>query len=1224
MATTDISRHATDFNKHYTGARMQQGRVLTDDDFNEHARLNAEDLRRTRIDTIGPVGTPDDGFSITNPVIDATTNRPTFTIKAGSFYLGGQRLTLEADELYHLQKDWLQNGADTTDPILAIPTGARFDFAWLETWQQPVSAIEDSELLEVALGGPDTSTRIRNLRRVHVLPNVVNGDCNDAWAQLLTSLAPLGTINDEFELVPDAKLKVEPDGTSGTTDLCSPPVAGGYLGAENQAIRVQIVGPNQFTWGYDNAAPLYRVQLGVDASAQRRRITMVSLPKDTAHWPLAGQTVELLPWSAVLPNGQKIASTHGHLAKVTASYDPDKKYFDIDVVPPDDASGHHFGETWKDRTGPSGDASTLDDEGEFFYLRVWNRGTDTASAAKIAFTAGTAVALAHTGFKVTFTGAQLRRDDYWIIAARPDAPNVIVPWELATHRRPHGIRRWIAPLAVISWPGGTADGEVVNDCRETFLPLTRIRTCCTVTVGDGNESHGNFTSIQKAIESLPEKGGRVCILPGKYHETVKLINLHDIEISGCGPRTRIIGVPAAKETDPADPVISIIGGSNFLLEDFAVEAPDTGIGIDLLGVNPFSKAAQIAETGLDNVSLQGLSVSAGQRSALRGRFIQGLTIQNSEFINNDRACLEPTVVLLADDALFERNTVAVIPEEVGSIALMAQTAGMAAHGGLQIEGTSERVLVRDNLIRGGSDHGIILGSVRETEDPNDTGPGDNDDGGWGPIDICDPKDDFGIFIDGTIVGSKRIISTGPLTDIKIIGNRIYDHGGCGIGVVRFWNLDGADEFIDVINLTIEQNDIRRCLLRKLLELSASLAEMGGYGGIALAAVEHLVIRDNVITENGAGPAEPVCGVFVLHGEGVEIARNRILDNGVAAEAMVGGSGGNSGTPKRGFRGGIALAYAVAPTNLTDLDKLGALPGQAPVQSGEPAVKIHENIVTTPAGQALSIVALGPVSVEGNEFTTRGIVKQGPSAGFTAAAVRILNLGLSNEIMLQYLMYGLFGKNQSIDPMGSLNPSRLDDFKIGNVMANGQVLFSDNQVNLDLLGVGTDFALSSVLIITLDDVGFHDNQCEANLYLLNDIVLSQALLFGLSTRMTGNRFKEGFLSAFFSAMTLALFANTTSLNQGTHCILPLCFIPAKLVDDGNTTIIGPNPLLAMLSDNFTCETFQKLMMGAMKGGNDTSASGADTTANATSTPPAPAAAPAAANPAIMDEFGQPTA
>ena len=86
----------------------------------------------------------------------------------------------------------------------------------------------------------------------------------------------------------DARLKVEPDGTAGTPDLCSPPVAGGYLGAENQAIRIQLVSGTEFTWGFDNAAPLYRVQLANDNAGVRRRIVMLTEPADQAHWPLSG------------------------------------------------------------------------------------------------------------------------------------------------------------------------------------------------------------------------------------------------------------------------------------------------------------------------------------------------------------------------------------------------------------------------------------------------------------------------------------------------------------------------------------------------------------------------------------------------------------------------------------------------------------------------------------------------------------------------------------------------------------------------------------------------------------------------------------------------------------------------------------------------------------------------------------------------------------------------
>ena len=64
MANPDISRIAFDQRKHYSGVRMQQGRVTTDEDFNAQERIEDEDLRRTRVDIIGPCGSPDQGFRI--------------------------------------------------------------------------------------------------------------------------------------------------------------------------------------------------------------------------------------------------------------------------------------------------------------------------------------------------------------------------------------------------------------------------------------------------------------------------------------------------------------------------------------------------------------------------------------------------------------------------------------------------------------------------------------------------------------------------------------------------------------------------------------------------------------------------------------------------------------------------------------------------------------------------------------------------------------------------------------------------------------------------------------------------------------------------------------------------------------------------------------------------------------------------------------------------------
>src|SRR4051794_10195314 len=160
MATEDISRWSSDPSKRYKGARMQQGRVVTDDDFNEAFRIEAEDERRTRVDVIGPAGSPDDGFRIDAPAA-TVPGEVDFVLHAGTMYVGGLRVESFADEHYATQSDWLDQ-----DPALrAAPAAARNDLVYLEVWQQPIEAVEDGELFEPALGGGDTSTRVRTMRR---------------------------------------------------------------------------------------------------------------------------------------------------------------------------------------------------------------------------------------------------------------------------------------------------------------------------------------------------------------------------------------------------------------------------------------------------------------------------------------------------------------------------------------------------------------------------------------------------------------------------------------------------------------------------------------------------------------------------------------------------------------------------------------------------------------------------------------------------------------------------------------------------------------------------------------------------------------------------------------------------------------------------------------------------------------------------------------------------
>ena len=1155
MATIDLSRSATDFRKHYKSVRAQQGRVFIDDDYNENERIHGEDERRSRVDIIGPAGTPDNGFLITNPTV--TGGHIDFDINPGTFYLGGLHLELEQLEKFQVQSDWLQfSGASVPAPPAG---GSRFDLVYLESWLQAVSAVEDSELFEVALAGPDTSTRMRIMRRVHVDTGALTGDCRQDWKTLTDSWTAnnLGTLNNQNELVVDTKLTVEFEPGTNPDDLCSPPVAGGYLGAENQAIRVQLVDATHFTWGFDNAAPLYRVQVSNDGAGQRRVITMLNEPKDQAHWPLAGQIVELLPWSAVLPNKEKLAERRGFLARVAASFDPDTKKFSLAASVP-----ATFGEGWTTRP----DEAQL--RPEFFYLRVWNRGSDTVSPPAMPFVAGTSVTLGQTGLKITITGNDRQPGDHWIIAARPESPNRVVPWLIEAGRGPHGYRRFFAPLAVIEWTvvGNVIAGKVIHDCRETFPPLTRLRNCCTYTVGDGVNSFGTFTKIQDAIDHLPAAGGEICVLPGNYEENVRISARRNITIKGCGTRSRVFSPPRGNLLHAA-PVIHVIGSQNIKIQSLLVEADDTGVGILIEGAIRSLFSRRILALPTLDITLENLLVRAATRSAIEVQVAYNVTIRRCRIEMKDVPSARPGIFFIGEDSLIEENVIIVadVERRIGGFDFInpldpnLATRAHAALGGLQLGGTCERIRVINNVIARGIGNGITLGSLR-TVDANGN-PLPDPEPEPDPCDPCRPGDNS---IPPGNGGGTRTVSAGDLYEILIERNRIFNMGLNGIGVVGFFDVRsaaGTPQLITVNGLHVLGNEISRCLGRPLADISAKLQTFMGYGGISLASVLDLIVRDNFIEDNGPDYRQPVCGIFLLHGEGVDISRNLIQNNGARTEEP-------ASSAKAGPRGGIFIASCLAPS-----DRLPQRISQQGVTlpNGVPALKVHENVVTAPLGRALTAMALGPVSVVGNQFTSREIEE----AQVKIATVLIVNLGraIDDPSTLKSFQALNNGQQDTADPaVGRVNapppaPVVTTDAAVSvpRQLINGSVLFTNNQCMLQsieargLLLAATgrvgefDFG-ASVAIATLDDIGFHDNQCEcllAQARLLTDV----ALLGLMSVRASDNRFKEILRSVAFSAITLGRL-NMTTDNQATHCLLVIGPSVTK-VDTPNTILVQPD-------------------------------------------------------------------
>ncbi len=722
MGTQDISRSAFIPEKHYSSVRLQQGRVITDDDWNESGRIREELQRLTDVDVIGPAGSPNDGFRIANPRL--TSRGVDFDLAPGDLYVGGYRLTLEQASSFLLQDDWLQG-----PPTVKAPEGSRTDLVYLETFQQVVTAVEDAELFEVALGGADTTTRLRTARRVRLAEAIGSSDCKQAWSNLQASMSGLGSWSPAQELLPDAGLEVAFADAGSGADLCSPQPAGGYLGAENQAIRVQLVDDSHFTWGFDNAAPLYRVQ--VDST--RSKLTMLTAPKDQAHWPMAEQIVEILPWDSVLPNNQKVAAIRGHLARVSASYNPDTAELTIDDALP--TAGF---DDWQARE----DQAQLAQGGAYYYMRVWNRGSDQDSDEAIEFTPGTPVSLGHTGLEVTFGGSQFVAGDYWIVTARPQTPNVVVPWVLESGRGRLGVRRFFSTLGLIHWP---ADGEPrVTDCRPRFRPLTRQKICCSFVVGDGVNSHGDFDSIEEAVSRLPEEGGEICLLPGLHQTNTLIENRRGILIKGCGHRTRLI--PREGQRDQAIFTISDSVNISLLNMEFAALK---NRAIVLSGSKPGA---------LHGIKIHDNGILACQ-NAIHGLQAEFVSIKNNRIRMLDKNGGDVAIYMLGDDVLIEDNDIGVLPPDIvpperddGTeggenpnpsdncldpevfyldpvyigvymtfvwtyvLSLYIPTNPYKTLGGIQIGSGSEGVEIRHNSIIGGAGNGITLGSDAQLAD----------------------------------------------------------------------------------------------------------------------------------------------------------------------------------------------------------------------------------------------------------------------------------------------------------------------------------------------------------------------------------------------------------------------------------------------------------------------------------------------------------------------------
>ena len=567
----------------YRSVVMQQGRVTLEADWNEAQTIANEQTRREALDFVGPTGTwrSDNGYAIS--LIPTTGSNPPsydFTIGSGSMYVGGERAYLPQNENYSAQPkgDWMDFAQDP-DWVAPYTSNPGFnEYVYLFLREQEVSAVEDSDLKDIALGGPDTAQRTRLIQHI-VRHKTAGTDCPTSLKDVQANWwNPNG-----YQLNPN-DMRVESFGrlevgfvNTATSSPCDPVAQGGYLGADNQLIRVQISNASanpSFVWGYDDASFLYEVTIkSLGSSTTPTTLTLNTAPVDAEHIPQNGQAVELLLRAAELSNGQYVAAPTGQVFILgSAAFTPGANTLTL----PPGINTSIFG------AGLGGNPNLSQ-----LYLRVW-QGQST-------FTPGTAQALTNTvtgvdtGLTVTLTteasGQSFRIGDYWMFAVRPPIPDRIYPERYtAAPQPPDGPREWICPLAVILW---TEDPPVVTSCTNTFLNLVELSNqnvggCCSVYVTAEEHNTGAFT-IQDGINQILSTGGRVCLGPGTFNlsATIEINGVTlPIEIGGMGAEAFFEtsgGVTILSMATPASP--QTVSVPAILIED------STGVTIQDLQLN---------------------------------------------------------------------------------------------------------------------------------------------------------------------------------------------------------------------------------------------------------------------------------------------------------------------------------------------------------------------------------------------------------------------------------------------------------------------------------------------------------------------------------------------------------------------------------------------------------------------------------------------------------------
>lgn len=468
---SDKSRDTFHPEKHFSSVRLQQGRVLTDADWNEQSDVIEHRDETTALDVIGQAGVPvaSNGFQI-DPFTDSDPDFPVnFRVNGGRMYVDGILCELDHEFVnYTTQDDKFFDPAmaESLAPFLATPgdlstmplpdlSPSGMVLVYADVWMRHIGVVEDPTIRETALGGPDTATRAKTVCQVKVL-NVADADPPLSNVdELIAGLnaGPVGRMEAQVEHVDEANTP------------CIIPESAGFTRLENQLYRVEVHTAGEFVleddvlvavdgifptfkWSRDNGSIL--AEWLADPQPEVGTLKVRLPTRDESRGFAAGQWVELTDDARELSGVSGIfVQLISPTDQTTLSYDATTISDPLKVVL------------------PGGLPVRVPDE---FHPKVrrWDMPANSGGPQQINPFAGFVNLESGVQIRFPLEPGKYRVGDYWLIPARTINNTIEFP---VGPQFPLGIRHHFACLASFQV---TSFESTLVDCRKLFNPLTDL------------------------------------------------------------------------------------------------------------------------------------------------------------------------------------------------------------------------------------------------------------------------------------------------------------------------------------------------------------------------------------------------------------------------------------------------------------------------------------------------------------------------------------------------------------------------------------------------------------------------------------------------------------------------------------------------------------------------------------------------------------------------------